>query len=130
MLGRCEFRVTGYSEGVALPYEVLRPFLSVALSVLGYTHVGDGVIDPVWKQWLMASCETRNRVRLAQGLGWRTFRVRARDDVRDRSLNEADCPYSLTGLQCKASIRVPVHGGGRSQYLAVRFERKFAQDAK
>jgi hypothetical protein len=124
-----QLRLGAYGDPVAIPLDVWRPLLAVAGGWTAYTHqwskphLSDGYQD-----WCMASVETEQQQRDAEGLGWRTFRVRNVD--APMSAREVVCPHELnSAIKCAAcslcrgsarqakSVVVTVHGRGGMKYL-------------
>lgn len=98
-------RLGTYGDPAAVPLKVWERLTRVASHWTGYTHQWRS-INPAYAKYCMASCETVQDRRLAQAIGYRTFRVRLSEETLDRG--EFVCPASaegdkrLTCAQCKA----------------------------
>jgi hypothetical protein len=84
-------RIGAYGEPTAVPFTVWAPLLQAARrnGWAGYTHRWAEDIDPRWRQWLMASCETTEQARVAESLGWRVFLA---TDSAPVGMRLAQCP--------------------------------------
>lgn len=115
-------RLGAYGNPSALPYETWRKLLKYADGWTGYDHNWRDC-DPRFQRLCMASVESEHDARVAQTLGWRTFRVARPDGVR--TTNEVLCPASAeagrrttchacmlcAGTQNSAkNVMIPVHG--------------------
>lgn len=120
-------RLGTYGDPAAVPGIVWRNLTDEAAGHTGYTH--QWRTQPHLKTLCMASTDSIAETQLAQGWGWRTFRVSMSAKQRGaiRELREATCPASaealrkLTCEQCKAcsgtyrgqrgNITIAPHGG-------------------
>lgn len=117
-------RLGTYGDPAALPFEIWKRIATVASNWSGYTHQWMAC-DQRFRTLLMASVETVQAAAVAQDMGWRTFRIRQRDE--NILTNEIVCPSSDEGgnrrqcLNCRAcrgscdgrlpnSIAIVVHG--------------------
>jgi hypothetical protein len=88
---RRPLRIGAYGEPTAVPYAVWEPLLLAARETgwTGYTHRWQEDIDPRWRLWLMASCETTAQAHRAESLGWRVFLA---TDSAPAGMRLAQCP--------------------------------------
>lgn len=86
-------RLGAYGDPCALPAEVIAVLVSCGVKWTGYTHQWREWRSQRYREWLMASVETEGEAKLAQAMGWRTFRVR----TADQPLMDAEliCPASI-----------------------------------
>lgn len=120
-------RLGTYGDPAAVPVHVWTSLLEGAAGFTGYTHQWRDPRFASLRQYCMASADSPEEAAVAQGKGWRTFRV-SLDQSRDpRRSGEALCPASaeagkkLTCATCLAcngtatarrgSIYIPAHGG-------------------
>lgn len=87
-----QVRCAAYGDPAAIPFEVWRHVLSIAAGWTMYTHQWK-VCDPRFKAIAMASVDDLDEFHAAQMTGWRTFRVRARDEAVLAGA-EVTCPAS------------------------------------
>lgn len=98
-------RLGAYGDPAAVPIKVWDKITGVASHWTGYTHQWMDC-NPEMRKYVMASCETAEHRILAKESGWRTFRVRTRDQQMEQG--EFVCPASeeagkrLTCERCKA----------------------------
>jgi hypothetical protein len=133
LLARRAVRLGAYGDPAAVPFEVWEKALDKVTELSGYTHM--------WRQFqmfsafCMASCDSEAEREEAKALGFRTFRVRGKDDPKLKG--EGHCPASAElgkKVQCaqcmlcagrktaaKADITIVAHGTGK-----VHFERALA----
>jgi hypothetical protein len=101
-----------YGDPAAIPIELIRSIVGICSHHTAYTHQWKNC-DKELLNYCMASVDTPKEYKLAQSLGWRTFRVRLDSEELDK--NERVCPASserklVTCEQCMAC-----HGGGNSK---------------
>lgn len=115
-------RLTTYGEAPSVPPQVFDGLIKVTDGVLGYTHQWR-TCDPYWRNYLMASVESKDLALEAQSLGWRTYRVVGSPE-EELLPNEILCPHytnkhikcdwckKCSGLSSPTSknIVIPVHG--------------------
>lgn len=117
-------RAGAYGDPAAVPFEVWVKFLTYVEEMTGYTHQWRKF--PAFKAFCMASVDSEAEALEAQAAGWRTFRVKAKDDAGIKG--EVVCPASEAkgkvttcdkcmacgGLssKAKASIVIDSHGSG------------------
>jgi hypothetical protein len=133
-------RIGSYGDPAAVPQSTWDPIINVARRWTSYTHQWrshPGISQHLMRS-TMASVEGIHEARHAWALGWRTFRVIASVDERDRE-NEILCPASpeagslVTCDKCTLctgaargdtrSIAIVAHGGAvtrRNATLTVR----------
>lgn len=73
-------RLGAYGDPGAVPFEVWRTMLATAAGWVGYTHQWR-TCDPRLKTLVMASVDTIDEFHAAHLGGWRTFRVRGREEA-------------------------------------------------
>lgn len=121
-------RLGAYGDPAAVPMEVWDQALDRVLKVNGYTHLWRKF--PELSAFCMASCDTEEEREEAKGLGFRTFRVRTKNDPV--LPGEGQCPASAElkkAVQCvqcmlcggrrtkaKADITILAHGTGARNY--------------
>lgn len=111
-------RLGAYGDPAAVPIKVWDNWLRKSAGWTGYTHQWKNF--PKFQKYCMASVESIEEAKIAQSMGWRTFRI---TNKNDRQKNEALCPKhdeKLTCSQCnacdgnrrnlKGNIVIPVHG--------------------
>lgn len=85
-------RLGAYGDPAAIPFEVWRQLLTTVAGWVGYTHAWRRC-DPRFREISMASVDSEREFFEAGLRGWRTFRVRGKDDALiDRA--EFACPAS------------------------------------
>lgn len=97
-----QLRIGAYGDPVAVPHEVWAPLLAVAGGHTAYTHQWRRDSAAPFRSWCMASVDSLDEQRQAEGMGWRTFRVRTPDSPMLR--DEVICPGSDEGghvAQCE-----------------------------
>jgi len=82
-------RLGSYGDPVHVPLEVWDTMLKFTLGTTGYTHQWRNKKYNDYKKYLMASVETVKEKLQANSVGYRTFRVRQKDDTT--SSNEVGC---------------------------------------
>jgi len=87
-------RIGSYGDPVAIPFELWESLRKVAEGHSSYTHQWR-TCDQRFKQICMASVDTEKEREKAKKMGWRTFRIRLKDD--GLSKNEFACPASKEG---------------------------------
>lgn len=85
-------RLGAYGDPAAVPLQVWHDLLFHKPIWTGYTHQWRHLEDPAWRALLMASTDSVEETQEAQAAGWRTFRVRRKDDAA--LPNEFVCPAS------------------------------------
>jgi hypothetical protein len=122
-----DVRLGAYGDPAFISLSKLHQLVKVARSHTGYTHQWRSC-DPDYRLLLMASVENEEDYHIAREAGWRTFRVRHKDQPLLKG--EAMCPASEEAgkkLQCitcgrcngasnKKSISIIAHGMG-ARYL-------------
>jgi hypothetical protein len=127
-LRRRNVRIGSYGDPGAVPMAVWREALGRASAVTGYTHLWRRF--PELAAFCMASCDTPVERDEAKALGFRTFRVRARDEPL--VTGEGHCPASAemnhattcnSCLLCggnrrpaKADLSIVAHGAGARNF--------------
>jgi len=100
------FRLGSYGDPVAIPFEVWEKIIKLVKNWTGYTHQWKQLRFNAFRLFCMASIETEDQIKEANRLGFRTFRVKASNQVR--TANEFVCPASIeaghskTCIECKA----------------------------
>jgi hypothetical protein len=122
---RLQLRIGAYGDPVAVPIEVWRPLLATAAGWTSYSHAWRLPIARDFRRWCMASVDSADEQREAALAGWRTFRVRQREDPLHA--DEITCPASAEAghrVVCAAcelcrgaerparSVAIIAHGGG------------------
>jgi hypothetical protein len=118
------FRFGAYGEATALPIEETIRIAKAASFSLGYTHQWR-TADPEFKNYLMASCDSVEDYELAKQNGYRTFRIKLKEEPLLPT--EVICPASpgsRTPMTCqicqrcgglngtgKKDIAIDIHGG-------------------
>lgn len=93
-------RLGTYGDPSALPLADLKAIVNSAQGHTGYTHFWRE-IDTEYSAYLMASVEDSSAELLAQGLGYRSFRVITQETTeRDVSSVAVECLNSSVGLTC------------------------------
>ena len=85
-------RFGSFGEPVLMGEDVVSAICSVAKGWTGYTHQWDKPQYQWAKKYFMASADTEEKAQQAQAMGWRTFRVRQKDDSIVKG--EVNCPAS------------------------------------
>jgi hypothetical protein len=97
-------RLGAWGEMTAAPYSLTLDLCSGPGDVLGYSHQwNNGMVDPAFSRYLMASVDSPTEAAAAWVKGWRTFRV-AENATEERLPGESICPFELNGLQCAACM--------------------------
>jgi hypothetical protein len=121
-------RLGAYGDPGAIPLPVLTTALSRVREMTGYTHLWQS--RPKLSEFCMASCDTPAERDAASALGFRTFRVRTKDEPL--LPGEGHCPASNEmghAVQCvgcmlcggqrtkaRADITLLVHGTGSKHF--------------
>jgi hypothetical protein len=121
-------RIGAYGDPAAIPLEVWDKLLSKSAGSTGYTHLWRD--NPEFAKYCMASCDTEIERAEAKLLGFRTFRVRGRDEPVLKG--EGQCPASNemnNVTQCAAcmlcdgkkrnlrgDVTIQVHGRGKTHF--------------
>ena len=90
-------RLGAYGDPAAVPLHVWRELLACTKEWTGYTHQWRGLVDPEWRELLMASVDDPQEAEEARAAGWRTFRVRTKDQ-----------PLLAGEFVCPATAEAPV----------------------
>ena len=100
LLSGRKVRLGTYGDPSALPLEDLKAIVSACAGHTGYSHFWRE-IDTEYSAYLMASVEDASAELLAQGLGYRTFRVITKEDT-ERSVSSVavECLNASSGLTC------------------------------
>ena len=88
-------RLGAYGEPTALPFELVQDAVNNSQGHTGYTHQWKEPEFQQFKTLLMASVDSIEEQIEAQGMGWRTFRVRKAADAL--MPGEIQCPASKWG---------------------------------
>ncbi len=128
LLTRRLVRLGAYGDPACVPFEVLKGLLAKAGDVTGYTHQWQRF--PELKRWCMASCDTPEERDSAHALGFRTFRIRRRDEPV--LAGEGICPgshemnHTLRCSECmlcggestgaKGDVTIIAHGNGSTYF--------------
>lgn len=100
LLSGRKVRLGTYGDPSALPLSDLKAVVNSAQGHTGYTHFWRE-IDTDYSRYLMASVEDSSAELLAQGLGYRTFRVITKETTeRAVSSVAVECLNSSAGLTC------------------------------
>lgn len=130
-IGSRLLRFGAYGDPTAIPIVEWQPLINKFPQHTGYTHQWRSC-DEVWKEYLMASCETTGEVEIARILGWRTARVinpdspKLDNEILCRNQAEEDLFLKPQCMQCKlcdgnkgrhlTDIVFNVHGSRRKHY--------------
>lgn len=125
-------RVGAYGDPGAVPQEIWKTALRDVKELTAYTHLWRTYPDLA--SFCMASCDTEAERTEAKALGFRTFRVRTKDEPVLKG--EGQCPASAEmgkAVQCvscmicsgnrtkvKADITIQAHGAGRTNFQRAR----------
>lgn len=126
-------RFGAYGDPASVPTDITANVAKHAANWTGYTHAWR-TCDPELKRWLMASVDSPEEYYEAKSMGWKTFRVRRRDEPRIRG--EKPCPASeeagklLTCFGCRrcsgteggTDSTIIVHGNGRKHFNLMKVE--------
>ncbi|WP_316196681.1 hypothetical protein [Bradyrhizobium sp. SZCCHNS3053] len=128
LLARRKIRLGSYGDPGAAPIAVWEQVLDQVSELTGYTHLWRKF--PTLSAFCMASCDTEAEREEAKALGFRTFRVRGKDDPKLEG--EGHCPASKEmgkATQCslcllcggsrtaaKADITIIAHGAGAKSF--------------
>lgn len=117
LIGRA-LRLGAYGDPCAIPMEAWKPLLTVCHVRTGYTHQwhNDNPAFQQFKHFIQASVESIDEQKLAQSMGWGTFRIKGEHEAKQA--NEFVCPSSqgITCLACHkcdgdgTSVVIDVHG--------------------
>lgn len=128
-----KMRFGAYGDPLALPVDILVRLKAVVSNNTSYTHQWRKNNIEAVKKLSMASVDNISEAKLAQALGWRTFRVTKNQN--DLLPNEIICPNYTSGIKCidcnlckgtstKAkSIVIPIHGAKIGRFIEYTFER-------
>ncbi|MGX9944952.1 hypothetical protein ACTG4Q_21040 [Bradyrhizobium denitrificans] len=128
LLARRTVRLGSYGDPAAVPFAVWEQALDQVTELSGYTHMWRKY--PMLSAFCMASCDSEQDRVDAKALGFRTFRVRGKDDPK--LPGEGHCPASNEmgkATQCamcllcggarsaaKADITIIAHGAGSKHF--------------
>ncbi|UPT95469.1 hypothetical protein J4G48_0040660 [Bradyrhizobium barranii subsp. apii] len=128
LLARRVVRLGSYGDPGAVPFRIWEQALDQVTELSGYTHLWRDF--PTLSAFCMASCDSEADRVEAKALGFRTFRVRGKDDPK--LAGEGHCPASKEmgkATQCaqcllcggarseaKADITIIAHGTGAGHY--------------
>lgn len=87
-------RFGAYGDPAFLPLPLVREIAGRSEAWTGYTHQWRRPELQGFREFLMASCETREQAEQAWGLGWRTYRI-----ADTPGTGEIACP-SARGVSC------------------------------
>jgi hypothetical protein len=127
------FRSGTYGDPTAAPYQVWRAATLLARAITGYTHQWKQKRFRHFARLCMASVDSVAEMAEAHAMGWRTFRVRTRQEPKQAG--EAICPASAEaghktdcaacsacgGLSAKARVSMVIIAHGST---AVHFEQE------
>jgi len=85
-------RLGAYGEPTALPFELVQEAVDNATGHTGYTHQWRDARFASFAKLCMASVDSESEASEAQHNGWRTFRVRSKEDAL--MPGEINCPAS------------------------------------
>jgi hypothetical protein len=121
-------RFGSYGDPAAVPVFVWETIKKLCKDYTGYTHQWKDC-DQAYSKYCMASCESVDEYRLANSMGWRTFRLIS-DQNEARDCDEIPCPAQIRDVHCdkctfcdgsngKKNVTVVFHGamGRYEQYL-------------
>jgi hypothetical protein len=111
-----QVRLGAYGDPGAVPIDVWRAILARADGHTGYSHRWRDPSAQGLQSLCMASVDSLTEKREANAIGWRTFRVLAAGEARERG--EARCPASREAgarLQC---IACPIACSGRGAHAS------------
>jgi hypothetical protein len=124
-------RIGSYGDPAAVPLYVWETITQNCKDYTGYTHAWR-TCDKAYSKYCMASVETVDAYRLANDMGYRTFRL-ILDPNEARDANEKPCPAQISDkIHCdkcafcdgsysyeKKNVTVVFHGacGRKKQYL-------------
>jgi hypothetical protein len=128
LLAHRTVRLGAYGDPGAVPFKVWEKALDLVTDLSGYTHMWRQF--PMMSAFCMASCDSEDDRTEAKALGFRTFRVRGKDDLK--LTGEGHCPASKEmgkATQCaqcllcggsrsaaKADITIIAHGAGSKHF--------------
>lgn len=108
-------RVGAYGDPLAVPYTIWRDALEHSNGWTGYTHSWRERRFWRFRQFIMASCETRADHDLATSRGWRTFSTQQAEFGTD----QLECPNSTHGITCdECKLCSGASSGAKSIYIA------------
>ncbi len=87
-----DVRMGSYGDPAAAPAALWEAIISRAASHTGYTHQWRRARVQAYRNFLMASADSESQAYYAWRKGWRTFRVKSKDDAR--LAGEVVCPAS------------------------------------
>lgn len=134
VFGERKVRFGAYGEPVLIPVGMLWEIISHSRGWTGYTHQWRRPEFAQYRAYLMASCDSAEDYKLAHEMGWRTFRVRSKDEPLLEG--EISCPASdemnhkTTCIRCglcngarieetRKSVGIIVHGSGAKNFVSV-----------
>ena len=101
---RYPLRIGSYGDPTAVPFDIWESIIRASYGYTGYTHLWrSDECDARWKKYLMASVQSESEARIAQKLGWRTFRIITAD--APLSENEILCRHTEDdAIRCEACL--------------------------
>lgn len=120
-------RFGSYGDPAFVPLTVWLTLLEYASGNTGYTHQWRNPANQLYKQFLMASCDSESDLFEAQSMGWRTFRVRTKD--APILPVEIVCPASEeAGKRRTCSTCKACSGDGSGKSVSIIAHGKFARN--
>lgn len=107
-------RLGSYGDPGAVPFHVWEQALDQVNEISGYTHLWREY--PMLSAFCMASCDSEQDRIEAKSLGFRTFRVRGKDDPKLKG--EGHCPASSEMGKATQCAQCLLCGGARSKAKA------------
>jgi hypothetical protein len=113
-------RFGAYGEPVLIPLHLVKFMAKNSRGFTGYTHQWNSLKYLNYRPFFMASTDSVQETKEANSMGWRSFRVKGKNDSNMK--NEIDCPNTTTGIQCRdcqlcdgnnkkaKNISIDVHG--------------------
>ena len=112
VFGSMPVRFGAYGEPVLIPVDIMAAIARVCGKRTGYTHQWRRPEYQVYREYLMASCDSEHDFTFARAMGWRTFRVRGTYDAL--LANEIICPASDEGNHKTTCERCGLCDGART----------------
>jgi hypothetical protein len=110
------FRAGTYGDPTAAPYQLWRAATLKARAITGYIHQWRQARFAAFKQLCMASADSVQDMAAAHAAGWRTFRVRHRDEALRKG--EVICPASAEAGHRTTCAACTACGGASSKARA------------
>ena len=107
-------RLGSYGDPAAVPLDIWDKVVSKMIYHTGYTRQWANPDNAEYKKYLMASCFTAEEQQKAKALGWRTFRVKSKDDLIITK-TEVICPSSAAANYKKICLTCRLCDGGHSK---------------